>query len=288
MGGILGAIGGGLLQANAAKKAANAQTKAANDQIGFQKETRDQIRADLAPWLQGGGLANQAQMNMLGIGAVPMVGGTAPQIETYQIPGAYTPAPSGGHERGDGPSRKYGGGSYGAPTTGYRVGGQEFKTLQEAQQYANANKTGGTEWSWQTTPGYDFRMQQGLDAIDASAAARGGLYSGAAMRDAMKFGQDYGSAEFGNVFNMLGGLSSNGMNAAGMNSAAAQNAANGVSNALGAYGNAAAAGAVGQANAWNQGIGNALGVFNYQKQMNPANGSGYNWLFGGSGTGNFF
>lgn len=283
--GAIAAIGGGLLQANAAKKAANAQTKAANDQISFQKETRDQIRADLAPWLQGGGLANQAQMNMLGMGSAPMVGGTAPQIETYQIPGQPGTLRQPIGDRGE--ARM---GAATPPTTGYRVGGQEFKTLQEAQQYANANKTGGTEWSWQTTPGYDFRMQQGLDAIDASAAARGGLYSGAAMRDALKFGQDYGSAEFGNVFNMLGGLSANGMNAAGMNSAAAQNAANGVSNALGAQGNAAAAGAVGQANAWNQGIGNALGVFNYQKQMGQGNGNGngYNWLFGGSGTGNFF
>ena len=281
--GAIAAIGGGLLQANAAKKAANAQKQAANDQIAFQTETRDQIRADLAPWLQGGGLANQAQLNMLGMGAAPMIGGTAPQIETHQIPGQPGTWQAARGDRGEGRM-----GAATPPTTGYRVGGQEFKTLQEAQQYANANKTGGTEWSWQTTPGYDFRMQQGLDAIDASAAARGGLYSGAAMQDAMKFGQDYGSAEFGNVFNMLGGLSANGMNAANMSGAASQNAANGVSNALGAQGNAAAAGAVGQANAWNQGIGNALGVFNYQKQMGQGNGSGYNWLFGGSGTGNFF
>jgi hypothetical protein len=291
--GILGALGGGLMQASAAKKAANAQTKAANQDIAFQKETRDQIRADLAPWVQGGTLGNQAQMNMLGLGAAPMIGGTAPQVETYQIPGAYTPSVTPGHDRGDGPPSRFAnptGGSYGEPTTGYRVNGQDFATLQEAQNYANANQTGGTPWEWQQTPGYQFRMDQGLDALDASAAARGGLYSGAAMQDALKFGQDYASNEYGNIFNMLGGLSTTGMNAAGMNASAAQNTANGVSNALAGIGNAQAAGAIGGANAWSNALGDAYGVWNYQKQMGGGangNGNGYNWLFGGPGLGGF-
>jgi hypothetical protein len=290
--GVIGALAGGAMQASAASKAAKAQTNAANRDIQFQEETRDQIRADLAPWLQGGGLANAGQLNMLGLGSAPMVGGTVPQVETYQIPGAYTPSVAPGRERGDGPPSRFAnptGGSYGEPTTGYRVNGQDFATLEEAQQYANANQTGGTPWEWQTTPGYQFRMDQGLDALDASAAARGGLYSGAAMQDALKFGQDYASNEFGNVFNMLGGLSTTGMNAAGMNASAAQNTANGVSNALAGIGNAQAAGAIGGANAWSNALGDAYGSWNYQRQMNPgtANGNGYNWLFGGPGLGGF-
>ena len=159
----------------------------------------------LDPWYSGGQSANQAMLNMLGLGAGPMIGGTAPQIETFTTQGAYTPNERvakefGGPGRSDLAYNRDLGGSYGPSTTGYRVNGQTFSTLEEAQAFANANRTGGTEWSWQTDPGYQFRLGQGLGAIDASAAARGGLYSGAAMQDALKFGQDYGSAEFGNVF----------------------------------------------------------------------------------------
>ena len=44
-------------------------------------------------------------------------------------------------------------------------------------------------------PGYGFRLKQGQKALDASAAARGGLISGNALRAATAFGQDMGSQE---------------------------------------------------------------------------------------------
>jgi hypothetical protein len=151
------------------------------------------------------------------------------------------------------------------------------------------------------TPGYDFRMRQGQDALEASAAARGGLYSGAAMRDALKFGQDYGSNEYGNYFARLGARADTGMNAAQMSGQASQQAAAGVSNSLGNIGNAQAAGAIGSANAITGGIQNMLGVWNYQRQMNAANpqaansnwlgvnanNAAFNPLFGGKGIGGF-
>jgi hypothetical protein len=50
-------------------------------------------------------------------------------------------------------------------------------------------------------PGYGFRMKEGLKAIDANAAARGGLISGAALKAAGRYGQDMASQEYSNAFN---------------------------------------------------------------------------------------
>ena len=50
-------------------------------------------------------------------------------------------------------------------------------------------------------PGYAFRMKEGLKAVDAQAAARGGLISGAALKASQRFGQDMASQEYQNAFN---------------------------------------------------------------------------------------
>lgn len=292
--GAIAAIGGALIQGSAAKKAAKSQENAANRDIEFQTETRDLIRNDLGVYRSGGNLAQQALDFELGLGARPMVGGTAPTVETYTIPG--TPGTT---SLANSIIRKQPVGS--RATTGYRVNGQTFSTMEEAQAYANANRTGGTEYGGYTkTPGYDFRLQQGQDSLQAGAAARGGLYSGAAMRDLTKFGQDYGSNEYGNYLARLGARADTGMSAAAMNANSAQQTAGNVSNALGSIGNAQAAGAIGQANAFTGGMQNLAGLWNYQRNMNTANmepwrtdprstgnGNFFNGLFGGSGLGGF-
>ena len=138
---------------------------------------------------------------------------------------------------------------------------------------------------FQKTPGYDFRLGEGVNALQAGAAAKGGLYSGAAMKALTQYGQDYGSNEYGNYFARLGQQQNIGLSAAGMNSTAAQNTAAGVSNAYGNMGNAQAAGYIGSANAFSSGLGNAVGAWNYQKQYgggNQINIGQSGSLFGGS------
>jgi hypothetical protein len=54
---------------------------------------------------------------------------------------------------------------------------------------------------YQADPGYAFRVQQGQQAIDRSAAANAGLQSGAALKAASRFGQEMGSQEYGNAYN---------------------------------------------------------------------------------------
>ena len=133
------------------------------------------------------------------------------------------------------------------------------------------------------TPGYDFRLGEGTRAIEGSAAARGGLYSGAAMKDLQKYGQDYASSEYGNYVNRLAGLAGSGQSAAGMQGASAQYYGSGVSKALGNIGNALAAGAIGVGNALQGGMQNLAGYWGYQgAQNNQPNSplSSGSWNFG--------
>lgn len=50
-------------------------------------------------------------------------------------------------------------------------------------------------------PGYQFRRQEGINALDASAAARGRLQSGAQARAVSRYGSDLASQEYGAAYN---------------------------------------------------------------------------------------
>jgi hypothetical protein len=57
----------------------------------------------------------------------------------------------------------------------------------------------GTQ-QFQQDPGYAFRMSEGMKALERSAAARGGLLSGAQMKGVQRYGQDLASQEYQNAF----------------------------------------------------------------------------------------
>jgi len=132
---------------------------------------------------------------------------------------------------------------------------------------------------FQADPGYGFRMSEGMKALERSAAARGGLLSGATLKGIQRFGQDLGSQEYQNAFNRyqaeraarLGPLQS----LAGVGQTTAQQigeagmrtAANiGETQMSGAA--ARASGYVGGANALTQGLGTYL---NYSQGQNMLN-----------------
>lgn len=59
-------------------------------------------------------------------------------------------------------------------------------------------------------PGYQFRLKEGLGAIERSAAARGTLGTGGTLKDLMDYGQGLASQEYGNAFNRaMGGWQGN-------------------------------------------------------------------------------
>ena len=58
-----------------------------------------------------------------------------------------------------------------------------------AAGYGSAGKNFSMQ-DFQADPGYAFRMSEGLKALDRTAAARGGLLSGGALKGAERYGQD--------------------------------------------------------------------------------------------------
>lgn len=99
------------------------------------------------------------------------------------------------------------------------------------------------------SPGYGFRLQQGQQAVNANAGARGGLFSGNALRALTDYNQNSASAEYGNWWNQQSGLAGLGQNSVNAVGQAGQNAANNTSNILIGAGDARASGIQGQSNA---------------------------------------
>jgi hypothetical protein len=78
----------------------------------------------------------------------------------------------------------------------YDVGVNALPELVAASKYKNFGMD-----QFQQDPGYGFRLKEGQQALDRSAAARGGLISGGALKAATRYGQDMGSQEYMNAFN---------------------------------------------------------------------------------------
>jgi hypothetical protein len=73
---------------------------------------------------------------------------------------------------------------------------------------AASDMTGLTDngYDWQTDPGYQFRLDEGMRALERSGAARGGVLSGGFGRKAIRYGQNFASNEYSNVYNRIMGI----------------------------------------------------------------------------------
>lgn len=164
---------GGMMGANAAQQGGQqgAQTAMMGGLLGAQASQRmfDQGVGYMTPFWQQGLYANSAVNGVLGLGPQQ---GVAPGF--YAQPGAAGSAPPGGAS----PAA-----AFGSPGVSGQLGVDRL--------YATSNpfdpNTIGAGYS--SSPGYAFRMNQGMAALDASAASRGMLLSGANI----KAGQEYAS-----------------------------------------------------------------------------------------------
>lgn len=135
--------------------------------------------------------------------------------------------------------------------------------LQTGTEFFNrlaAVQRGGPEAQQflQMDPGYQFRLSEGMKALDRQAAARGGLISGGALKAAQRYGQDLGSQEFGAAYNRLASMANVGPQAAGVMSNLGQNYATNVGNIYQQQGNTAANAALARGSAYSGGL-NQLG-----------------------------
>lgn len=111
------------------------------------------------------------------------------------------------------------------------------------------------------SPDYNFRLQQGEQAIERSQAAKGLLTSGSTLKAANNYAQDTASSEYGSWFNRLAGLAGVGQSATNTTVAAGQNAANNISSAYTNIGNANASSYINTASSVNGTINNVLGAY---------------------------
>lgn len=122
------------------------------------------------------------------------------------------------------------------------------------------------------SPEYAFTRDQGLQSLERGAAARGGMYSGGADADRMRFASGLASQEYGNHWNRLAGLAGVGQATAGNLGALGANMATNIGNAYGNIGNARASAYQQQANTNAQMVGAVGGAFNNWLQSRRAGG----------------
>ena len=137
-----------------------------------------------------------------------------------------------------------------------------------------------------STPGYNWAMNQGVDARERSAAAKGGLLSTPEQKSLTTFGQGLADNTYQSYLDKLFQVSGSGLTAAGMTGRAGTNYANQAGQDYMAAGQAQAQGTLNAYNAQQSGYNslasglgagmsylNSPGVTNYLNSLNP---SGYN------------
>ncbi|MFM0501875.1 hypothetical protein [Paraburkholderia caffeinilytica] len=226
----VGAIGGAIISSNGAKSAADTQANAANSAAQTQWNEFQAIEGNEQPYMNLGDAAITPLLQAMGYKVTGNANGTT--------------------------------GANGAngTTNPLSISVNPNSILQ--QQF-----TAPTLAQVQQTPGYQFTLQQGEQAVNNSAAARGGLLSGATLKDLMAYGQGLASTTYqqdytnalntyrtnynaaSNNVNRLSGLTTLGQNAAtNVGNQGLQTAANAGQLTTSAA-NASAAGTVASSNA---------------------------------------
>ncbi len=216
---------GGMMGQDAASSTASAQLAAAQESNKLQKEMFDKNIELQAPFRQAG--LNALNQLMYGVG-VPNTGvvTATPSDQSYdairkELLSKFTTQGQGGPVAGQAESND---GTVGfirgltgqTGTSTVDEAGLDAAIRQRMAENAgaavsNTQQPGGpgygdltrdfTMSDFKADPGYDFRMSEGMKAIERSAAARGGLNSGATLKAITRFGQDTAAQEYGTAYN---------------------------------------------------------------------------------------
>lgn len=209
-----GSVVSGLISSNASSRAADAASDASEANIAESARQFDLMRADTAGTRFHGNNAQNAQASMLGLPQYTAAPSDVPEIQEIitQAPqmrpqfqgwndgnpnGLVQPQP----EMGTGP---------GAATSTFRVGDATFDTRDAAQSYVNTLGQATTEaepYEFTASPGYQFRLNEGLNALTSQANARGMSLSGASLQEAQRYGEGLAADDYWTQFNALGSLS---------------------------------------------------------------------------------
>jgi hypothetical protein len=198
---ITAVVVGGAISANQQSKAASAQKKAA-------KQAQDASAAAMAgnaEWTQrGSDAANRLQM---------MMGLNGGENDTYESLSAkhrdeFVTYVQGKKKKRGGLAGVLGMKKGGKVTAVFGAAEQakldafvnnklaQNKATREDPLYGSLMKRFSND-DFVKDPGYDWRMQEGQRGVESSAAARGGLFSGAAGKEMNRYTQGFASNEFG-------------------------------------------------------------------------------------------
>jgi hypothetical protein len=146
---------------------------------------------------------------------------------------------------------------------------------------------------FQQDPGYAFRLSEGMKSLDRTAAARGGLLSGATLKGAQRYNQDLASQEYQNAYNryqtnranqlnpLMGYATGPGMAATAADTTAVGNFGNAAAAGYNNIGQARASGYVGTANALTSALGTGMNYSQNQQYINrlPYGGGGQGYTY---------
>lgn len=275
----IGAVGGAAISADAAGNAADAQKDAANQTNATNRAMSRQQMELQKPFHETGVLANNRLAQLMGLDRgydtdvydriYQDLRNKASADNLAQSGWTFDAAP--GWAAGDIASHEDW-----LKGEAMRQAKAQYQPGEQGADYGSLLKKFSME-DFEADPGYQFRMDEGMRGVEGGAAARGGLLSGAALKAIQKYGQGLASQEYGNAYGRFENDKTNTHNKLLSMVQAGQGSTNQMTNtagqfarnnadALGAYGNAQAAGYMGQANAINGGIGNATNFYQ-QGQM---------------------
>lgn len=258
---VVGAYGASK-QSDAAKKAAQSQAQSASSASQTEKAMLDQQLAASEPFRQNGLTAQTQYMRMLGLNpynadqaqaqlAVTNPGQAYLQANPDVVADSYWGANPYLHYQTYGRNE---GRNWGATT-------QQQQSLATPQAYDAVGERQKAFDMFRSTPGYQFGMDEGVGAINASATASSGLYSGRAGKALMKFGRDYSDQQgYQPYMNSLASLAGQAQTQTANNASMSMATAGNIANNQMAAGNARASGLMGSANAWNDFYGNTANM----------------------------
>lgn len=289
-------------QANAANNASQAGLAATNQSNQLQWSALQESLQNQAPTLQGNQASYAALLGGLGLGGTygtpgsTQPGGVSNPSQAANGPGGVatngTPSGSGSFTSSSGATVD----ANGNPVLANQFTPQNYGLNQSQLQTAAGTLAPGSLTSSFTPsdltkdPGYQFRINQGEQALKAAGAATGTLQTGQGLKDINDYAQDAGSQEYqnefnrfqtqqGNEYNRLLGASGVGSPAANASSSANTATAGDIANTtmsgvnssnqnLIGGANASAAGTVGQANALIGGLGSGANTWMGYQYLN--------------------
>jgi len=203
--GAAAAVGGTMMankaQSKAAGTAQNSQDQNLAQQQNYAKAARDaniplldnaarQAMGYVSPYAQSGELANTALQQ--GMGLTPDANGNLSNpltenfnAQDYQNSVGYTPLTPNTLSR-----EQY------SQMTGVPALVDNTLTAEQYKQDPGYTPMVKSLEELQATPGYQFQLEQGLQGIDRTAAARGGMLSGRTLKEANNYAQGQASTGF--------------------------------------------------------------------------------------------